>query len=62
MEGEDLWTVFQAALLDGPADADYGEVRGVLEFFVMNEDEILGAMDLDPAQRGMVAQRLGLHT
>lgn len=59
-EEEEHWPVFQAALLDGPEDADYGEVRGVLGFFFMSEEEALGTMDLDFVQREIVAQRLGL--
>jgi hypothetical protein len=58
-DGEDRWSLIQAALLDGPEDADYGEVRGVLEFFFLTEEEILGALDVEGAQRERVAQRLG---
>lgn len=60
-DGEDHWPLVQAALLDGPEDADYGEVRGVLEFFFLAEEEILGALDVEGAQREQVAQRLGLR-
>jgi hypothetical protein len=60
-DGEDHWPLVQAALLDGPEDADYGEVRGVLEFFFLPEEEILDSLDVDGAQREQVAQRLGLR-
>jgi hypothetical protein len=60
-DGEDHWPLVQAAILDGPEDADYGEVRGVLEFFFLPEEEILDSLDVDGAQREQVAQRLGLR-
>jgi hypothetical protein len=60
-DGEDHWPLVQAALLDGPEDADYGEVRGVLEFFFLAEEEILGALEVEGAQRERLAQRLGLR-
>ena len=59
-EEEDYWPVFQVALLDGPEDADYGEVRGVLGFVCMSEEEALGSMSLDSVQREFVTQRLGV--
>lgn len=60
-DGEGHWPLVQAALLDGPEDADYAEVRGVLEFFFMAEEEILGALEVEGIQRERVAQRLGLR-
>lgn len=60
-EGEEYWSVVQAALLDGPEDADYGEVRGVLGFLFVREDEILETLDLNGMQRELVGQRLGLQ-
>jgi hypothetical protein len=60
-DGEDHWPLVQAALLDGPEDADYGEVRGVLEFFFLTEEEIFGALEVEGTQREQVAQRLGLR-
>lgn len=60
-DGEDHWPLVQAALLDGPEDADYGEVRGVLEFFFLAEEEILDSLDVDGTQRERLAQRLGLR-
>jgi len=53
-------SVIQAALLDGPEEADYGEVRDVLRFFFLTEEEALETMDLDGIQGEIVAQRLGL--
>jgi hypothetical protein len=58
-ESDEHWPVVQAALLDGPEDADYTEVRGVLEYFFMSEEEVLRTLDMDDAQRGIAAQRLG---
>lgn len=60
-DGEDHWPLVQAALLEGPEDADYGEVRGVLEFFFLAEEEILGALDVEGVERERLAQRLGLR-
>ncbi len=60
-DGEDHWPLVQAALLDGPEDADYGEARGVLEYFFLVEEEILGALDVEGVQREQVALRLGLR-
>ncbi len=59
-EESELVLVVQAALLDGPEDADYQEVRGVLGFFFRSEEEALGVLDLDGVQREIAAQRLGL--
>ncbi len=58
-EGEEHWPVVQVALLDGPEDADYDEVRGVLGFYFTSEEEALAALDLDGALRELAAQRLG---
>jgi hypothetical protein len=60
-EGEEHWPVVQVALLDGPEDADYEEVRGVLGFFFASEEEVLGVLDLELVQRDLVAQRLGIN-
>jgi len=60
-EGDELWNVVQVALLDGPEDADYAEVRGLLGFYFMNEQEVLGALDVDDVQRRRAAERLGIE-
>jgi len=59
-EGEEHWPVVQVALLDGPEDADYAEVQGVLGFFFASEEEVLRALDLESVQRDLAAQRLGI--
>ncbi|MBP1625963.1 MAG: hypothetical protein H6Q00_438 [Holophagaceae bacterium] len=59
-DGEDHWPLVQAALLDGPEDADYSEVRGVLEYFFLVEEEILGSLDVDEVQRAQLRERLGV--
>ncbi len=58
-EGEEHWPVMQLALTDGPEDADYEEVRGVLGFYFTSEEEALAALDLDGSRRELAAQRLG---
>jgi hypothetical protein len=58
-EGEEHWSVVQVALLDGPEDADYEEVRGVLGFYFASEEEALATLDLDGPQRELAAERLG---
>ena len=60
-QGEEHWSAIQAALVDGPEDADYAEARGVLGFFFMGEEEVLGALDLDEDQQKIVAERLGVQ-
>lgn len=59
-EGEEHWPVVQVALLDGPEDADYDEVRGVLGFYFTSDEEALATLDLDWAQRELAARRLGM--
>jgi hypothetical protein len=59
IEQEEHWPVVQVALTDGPEDADYEEVRGVLGFYFTSEVEVLAAMDLDGVQRELAVQRLG---
>ena len=62
-EEEEHWPVVQVALLNGPEDADYEEVRGVLGFFFASEEEVLGVLDLELVQRDLATQRLGIdHT
>ena len=58
-DGADHWPLVRAALLDGPEDANYGEVRGVLEFYFLSEEEILEAMDVEGPQRECLNNRLG---
>ena len=60
-EGEDHWPLVQAGLLDGPEDADYAEVRGVLGFCFLNEEELLQSLDVDETHRDRVVQRLGIQ-
>jgi hypothetical protein len=60
-EGEEHWQVIQAALVDGPEDADYTEARGVLGFFFIGEEEVLGALELDEVQRRTATKRLGVQ-
>jgi hypothetical protein len=59
-EEEERWPVVQVALLDGPGDSDYAEVRGVLGFYFLNE-EVIQTLDLNGLQREIAAQRLGLR-
>ena len=61
-EGEEHWSAVHTALVDGPEDADYAEVRGVMGFFFMSDEEVLGTMDQGDVQRGVAAQRLGLSS
>lgn len=58
-EDEEPWAVIQAALLDGPEDADYEEVRSVVAYYV-DEKEALDRMVLEGPQRARAEQRLGL--
>ncbi|GLH71317.1 hypothetical protein GETHPA_28500 [Geothrix rubra] len=60
-DGYDHWPLVRAALLDGPENADYGEARGVLEFYLLSEEEILGALDLEVLQREQLIHRLELR-
>lgn len=60
LEADESMPIVQAALLEGPEDADYGEVCGVLEFFFPDEADILGSLDVEGAQLECLEQRLGL--
>lgn len=59
-EEAELLPVVYAALLDGPEDSDYQEVRGVLGFFFASEEVLIKALDLDATQSGMAVQRLSI--
>lgn len=58
-DGDDHWPLVRAVLLDGPEDADYGEVMGVLKFYFLSKEEILGALGVEGPQRERLINRLG---
>ena len=59
-EGKTHWSVVQVALLEGPEEADFGEVCGMLAFFFISREEALETLDLNGIQREIVARRLGI--
>lgn len=59
-EGTEIWPVLDVILLEGPEDADYEEVRGVIQVFFGRAAGVIEEMDLDDSQRVWVTERLGL--
>lgn len=58
-ENEEPWEAIKAALVDGSDEADYDEARGVISWYV-SEQDAFASLDLDDSQRAKVERRLGL--
>lgn len=59
MEGEDYWSVVNPALMDGPADTDFGEICSVVNYFV-SEEAAFGKLELPEVfqQKASLRQQL----